>query len=372
MPKSKTSQSAELTRRAMLLATTGTLAACVTGCDHKAANDSSAQAVASAQTVAQTATQPPTGNGPLASWSDGPAKRAILDFVHATTDSSNANFVRPEDRIATFDQDGTLWTEHPLYTQAEFMRHRLGELALQHPELKRNESFRAVLAGDLSAMERSTETDWAALSAATDGGMTIEAYADLISRWLATAKHPRFNRLYTELVYQPMLEVMELLRSNGFKTYIVTGGGQEFVRVYAQRIYGVPPEQVIGSFMGTTYAFVNGQPALKRVSKLFFSDNNDGKAIGINLFIGKRPYAAFGNSTGDQQMLEWTGAGTGARLKMLVLHDDAQREYAYGPADGLPDTKVGTFSVALMNEAQSRGWTVISMKKDWQRIFAFS
>jgi hypothetical protein len=168
-----------------------------------------------------------------------------------------------------------------------------------------------------------------------------------------------------------MLEVMAYLRANGFKTFIVTGGGQEFVRVYAQRIYGVPSEQVIGSFIGTTYAYVNGKPTLTRLSKLFFSDNNDGKAIGINLFIGKRPYAAFGNSTGDQQMLEWTGAGGGPRLKMLLLHDDAAREYAYGPARGLPDTKVGTFSVALMNEAKSRGWTVISMKNDWNRIFAF-
>jgi phosphoserine phosphatase len=276
-----------------------------------------------------------------------------------------------EDRIATFDQDGTLWTEHPLYTQAEFMLSRVRELAPRHPEWRHNASFEAILSGDFETLKNSAETDWAEIIDATHGGMSIEAFTDLAAQWLKTAKHPRFNRLYTELVYQPMLEAMDYLRANGFKTYIVTGGGQEFVRVYAQAVYGVPTEQVIGSFIGTKYEYVNGKPTLTRLSKLFFSDNNAGKAIGINLFIGKRPFAAFGNSTGDQQMLEWVGAGAGARLKMLVLHDDAQREYAYGPADGLPNTKVGTFSVALMNEAKSRGWTVISMKNDWKRIFAF-
>ena len=309
--------------------------------------------------------------GPLGSWNDGSAKRAILDFVRVTTDKSDSNFVPLEERIATFDQDGTLWTEHPLYTQAEFMLSRVRELAPQHPEWQRHASFKAILSGDFEALRNSTETDWAELVDATHGGMSIEAFTNLAARWLKIAKHPRFRRLYTELVYQPMLEVMVYLRANGFKTYIVTGGGQEFVRVYAQRVYDIPPEQVIGSFIGTKYGYVDGKPTLTRLSKLFFSDNNDGKAIGINLFIGKRPYAAFGNSTGDRQMLEWTGVGAGARLKMFVLHDDARREYAYGPADGLPNTKVGTFSVALMNEAKSRGWTVISMKNDWKRIFPF-
>ncbi len=363
-----------ITRRSMLLATTGLAAvACTTGCERPGQDSSTAEQVASAQAVGTSSALPEASaqTGSLASWNDGPAKSAILDFVRATTDASSPNFVRPEDRIATFDQDGTLWTEHPTYTQAEFILSRVHELAPQHPEWRRNESFRAILSGDVDALGKASETDWTEIVAATHGGMTVEAFADLVARWLDTAKHPRFKRPYTELVYQPMLEVMDYFRANGFKTYIVTGGGQEFVRVYAQRVYGVPTEQVVGSFIGTTYDYVNGQPTLKRVSKLFFSDNNDGKAIGINLFIGKRPYAAFGNSTGDQQMLEWTGAGAGGRLKMLVLHDDAQREYAYGPADGLPNTKVGTFSVALMNEAKSRGWTVISMKGDWKRIFAF-
>jgi hypothetical protein len=195
--------------------------------------------------------------------------------------------------------------------------------------------------------------------------MSTEAFVDLVGQWLATAKHPRFKRPYTELVYQPMREVMDYLRANGFKTYIVSGGGQEFVRAYAQRVYGIPPEQVVGSSMATEYQIKDGKPVLMRMPKLFFDDDHAGKAIGINLFIGKRPYAAFGNSTGDREMLEWTGAGEGARLKMLVYHDDAQREYAYGPAGGLPDTKVGTFDDTLMTEAKTEGWTVISMKNNW-------
>ena len=185
------------------------------------------------------------------------------------------------------------------------------------------------------------------------------------------AKHPRFKRLFTELVYQPMIEVLDYLRANQFETFIVTGGGQDFVRVYSQRVYGIPTQKIIGSSIVTKYQLVDGKPELMRLPKLFFNDNFDGKAIGIDLFIGKRPCAAFGNSTGDQEMLEWTGAGAGARLKMLVYHDDAEREYAYGPAGGLPDTKVGTFTQALMDEAKSTNWTVISMKNDWKRVFTF-
>jgi hypothetical protein len=365
-----TGDSGGISRRSMLLLTTGVAAACATGCERHA-HASPPKQIPSAQTASQPVAQTGALTGPLDSWNDGPAKRAILDFVRITTDQSNPNYVPPEDRIATFDQDGTLWTEHPLYAQAEFMLSRVHELAPQHPQWQRNESFRALLSGDFGALKNSAETDWAELVDAAHGGLSIEAFAELAAEWLKTAKHPRFKRPYTQLVYQPMLEVMDHLRANGFKTYIVTGGGQEFVRVYAQSVYGVPSEQVIGSFIGTTYRYVNGKPTLTRLSKLFFSDNNDGKAIAINLFIGKRPYAAFGNSTGDRQMLEWTGAGAGPRAKMLVLHDDADREYAYGPADGLPDTKTGTFSVALMNEAKSRGWTVISMKNDWKRIFSF-
>jgi phosphoserine phosphatase len=306
----------------------------------------------------------------LPSWNDGPAKQAIVDFVEATTSEGGADFVPPEDRIATFDQDGTLWVEQPLYTQAMFALDRVAELAPEHPEWKTEEPFKAVLAGDRAAMARFTEQDWARIIAATHAGMTTEQFLGLAGDWLAKAKDERFDRLHTELVYQPMLEVMELLRASGFRAYIVTGGGQEFVRAYGERVYGVPPEQVVGSSIATKYEYRDGQPVLMREPKVFFVDDHTGKAIGINLFIGKRPYAAFGNSAGDREMLEWTGAGTGARLMMLVLHDDAEREYAYGPANGLPDSKVGTFSQALMDEAKQRGWVVISMKNDWKTIFS--
>ena len=196
-------------------------------------------------------------------------------------------------------------------------------------------------------------------------------FLDIALKWIATARHPKFKRLYTELVYQPMLELLDYLRANQFETFIVTGGGQDFVRAYSQRVYRIPTQKVIGSSISSKYEVKNGRPEIIRMPKLFFNDNFDGKAIGIDLFIGKRPYAAFGNSTGDREMLEWTGAGDGVRLKMLVSHDDPAREYAYGPAGGLPDTKVGTFSQSMMDEAKARGWTVVSMKNDWRRIFAF-
>jgi phosphoserine phosphatase len=302
---------------------------------------------------------------PLPSWNDGPVKQAILDFVHGIGQ------VPPEDRIATFDQDGTLWVEHPVYTQAMFALERVHTLAPQHPEWKDQEPFRSVLTGDKAAMAKFSERDWAEIIFATHAGMSQAEFQNLVRQWLATAKHPRFKRPYTDLVYQPMREVMDYLRANGFRTYIVTGGGQDFVRAYAQRVYGVPPEQVVGSSIATKYEIKDGTPEIMRLPKLFFDDDHAGKALGIDLFIGKRPYAAFGNSTGDREMLEWTGAGKGPRLKMLVHHDDAQREYDYGPAGGLPDTKVGTFDQPLMDEAKAKGWTVISMKDDWKRIFAF-
>jgi phosphoglycolate phosphatase-like HAD superfamily hydrolase len=305
---------------------------------------------------------------PLPSWNDGAAKQAILEFVDAVTTEGGADFVAPEDRIATFDQDGTLWVSHPLYTQGMFALDRVVELAPEHPEWKDQEPFKAVLAGDHEAVARFSEGDWAQIIGATHAGMTTEQFIATASDWLAKAEHPRFKRPYTELIYQPMLEVMDHLRANGFRTYIVTGGGQEFVRVYSEQVYGVPVEQVVGSSIATKYEYQGGEPVLMREPKIFFIDDHAGKAIGINLFIGKRPYAAFGNSGGDREMLEWTGAGDGARLMMLVLHDDAEREYAYGPANGLPDTKVGTFTQALMDEAKQRGWVVISMKNDWKTI----
>ena len=321
--------------------------------------------------VVTTSVDARTQTSALASWNNGPAKQAIISFVNKVTDKSGANFVEPEDRIATFDQDGTLWVEQPLYAQAMFALARVHELAPQHPEWKQREPFKAVLADDHAAMGRFSEADWEMIVAATHAGMSTEAFQELVKQWLASAKDPRFHRPYTELTYRPMLEVMDYLRANGFKTYMVTGGGQEFVRVYSPRVYGISPEQVVGSSILTQYENRNGKPILMREPKVFFIDDNAGKPIGINLFIGKRPYAAFGKSSGDQQMLEWTQAGNGARLVMLVLHDDPEREYAYGPAAGLPDSKVGTFPQGLYDEAKSKGWIVISMKKDWKQIFSF-
>ena len=314
---------------------------------------------------------------PLPSWNDGPAKAAVLRFVRDTTDKSSPKYVEPADRVATFDQDGTLWTEHPVYGQAQFALARVGEMAPSHPEWKQKEPFKTVLSRDYAAMSKFTEADWLQILAVTHTGMTNEVFEGLVKDWLATAKAPRFDRPYTDLVFQPMLEVMQYLRANDFRTYIVTGGGQEFVRVYSEKVYGVPPEQVVGSSIVTMYVNTNGKPVLMREPKVFFIDDGPGKAVGINMFIGKRPYAAFGNSgsadlkSGDAQMLEWTQAGDGARLMMLVLHDDAKREYAYGPAAGLPNTSVGTFSEALLTEATKNAWIVISMKNDWKRIFSF-
>ena len=263
---------------------------------------------------------------PLPSWNDGAARQAILDFVRATTDESAPTYVPPEDRIATFDQDGTLWVEHPLYAQAMFALDRVNALAPQHPEWRTQGPFKAVIAGDRTAIGQFTEQDWARIVAATHAGMSTQAFVDIVSQWLATARHPHFGRPYTELVYAPMLEVLSYLQDNRFKTYVVTGGGQEFVRVYSQRVYGVPPEQVIGSSIETKFEDNGGQPTLMRLPKVFFIDDHAGKAVGINLFIGKRPFAAFGNSAGHRGMLEWTGAGAGVRLTMLVYHDDTERE----------------------------------------------
>jgi phosphoserine phosphatase len=309
---------------------------------------------------------------PLPSWSDGPAKRAVMNFVHSTTDTSSANFVPPEDRIATFDQDGTTWVEHPIYTQVMYCLDRVPIVVAQNPELKNVEPFKTVLSGDHTAIAKLSMPALEKILAATLSGMTVDKFNTEVKKWIATAKDPRWHRPYTELVYQPMLEVMQYLRANGYKTYIVTGGGQDFVRVYAERVYGIPPEQVVGTVAGTSFGFdENGKPVLTKEPKLLLNDDHAGKPEGIHMMIGRRPAAAFGNSTGDQQMLEYTQAGGGARLMMLVHHDDPQREYAYGPAGGLPDTKVGTFSDALMTEAKSHGWVVISMKNDWKRIFAW-
>jgi hypothetical protein len=242
----------------------------------------------------------------------------------------------------------------------------------QKPALKDREPFKTVLSGDSAAIAKLSLPELEEILMATLTGMSVEAFETEAQKWLTSAKHPRWNRLYTELTYQPMQEVIQYMRENGFRTYIVTGGGQDFVRSYAQRIYGIPPEQIVGTAGSTKFGYdADGKPFLTKEPKLLLNDNDAGKPEGIHLEIGRRPYAAFGNSTGDRQMLEYTGAGDGARLMMLVLHDDMQREYAYGPAQGLPDTKVGTFTQSLYDEAKKSGWTVISMKSDWNRIFAF-
>ena len=308
---------------------------------------------------------------PLPSWNDGAAKQAILELVRGTTEAGSPDFVEPDDRLATFDQDGTLWVEHPIYTQVVFALDRVAELAPEHPDWKTTEPFKTVLSGDKAAMAKLTLADLEKIVFATHAGMTVEAFAAIAEEWTAKAKNPRWDHLYTQMVYQPMQEVLELLRANDFRTYIVTGGGQAFVRAYADPVYGVRPAEVIGSTLETGYEYADGQGELVREPKLDLNNNNSGKAEDIYLFTGQRPQAAFGNSTGDRQMLEWTTAGDGARLGMLVLHDDAAREFAYGPADGLPDSKVGTFTQALFDEAKERGWAVISMKNDWKRLFVW-
>ena len=308
----------------------------------------------------------------LPSWNDGGAKQAIVDFVKATTDKSSPDFVPPEERIATFDQDGTLWVEHPIYSFVMYALDRVPALVKVKPELANVEPFKTVLSGDREAMAKLTTHDLEKILFATLTGMTVDTFTVEAKKWIEVAKDGRWKRPYTELTYQPMQEVLSYLRDNGFRTYIVTGGGQDFVRVYSERVYGIPPEQVVGTAVGTTYSYnSDGKPILTKDPKLLLNDNDAGKPEGIHLMIGRRPVAAFGNSTGDQQMLEYTGAGDGLRLKMLVLHDDAKREYAYGPAEGLPDTKVGTFTQDLYDEAKKDGWVVISMKRDWKRIFAF-
>jgi len=309
---------------------------------------------------------------PLPSWNDGPAKSAIIAFVQTTTDTSSPKFVPPAQRIATFDQDGTLWVEHPMYSQVIYCLDRVPAVAKAKPELAAVEPFKTVLSGNREAIAKLSMDDLFKILAATLTGMSVEEFRIEAKKWLDTAKHPRWKRPYTELTYLPMQELLKYLRDNGYKTWIVTGGGQDFVRVYSELVYGIPPEQVVGTAAGTKYGYdKNGKPFLTKEPKLLLNDNDAGKPEAIHLMIGRRPYAAFGNSTGDRQMLEYTKAGDGARLAMLLLHDDSKREYAYGPAQGLPDTRVGAFTQALYDEAKKQGWVVISMKKDWARIFAF-
>jgi phosphoserine phosphatase len=309
---------------------------------------------------------------PLPSWNDGSTKQAIVDFVKTTTTQGSPQFVPPEARVATFDQDGTLWVEHPMYTQVMYCLERVPALVKQKPELAKIEPFKTVLSGNREAMARLSQDELMKILAATLTGMSVDDFNAEAKKWIAEAKDPRWKRPYTELTYQPMQELLRYLRANRYKTYIVTGGGQDFVRTYAEQTYGIPPEEVVGTAAGTKYGYdKQGKPFLTKEPKLLLNDNNAGKPEGIHLMIGRRPVAAFGNSTGDKQMLEYTKAGDGTRLAMIVLHDDAEREYAYGPAQGLPDTKVGTFTQALYDEAKKNGWIVISMKNDWKVIFSF-
>jgi len=320
--------------------------------------------VSSASAFAQT--------DPLPSWNDGATKQAIVEFVKTTTDQSSPSFVPPEERIATFDQDGTLWVEHPMYSQVVYCLDRVPALVKAKPELADTEPFKTVLTGDLEAIAKLPKDELVKVLAATLTGMSVDQFQAEVKSWLKTAKDSRWKRPYTELTYLPMIELLKYLRENGYRTYITTGGGQDFVRVYAEAVYGIPPEQVVGTAGVTTYGYdKEGKPFLLKEPKLLLNDNNAGKPEGIHFMIGRRPYASFGNSTGDRQMLEYAKAGEGPRLAVLVLHDDDKREYAYGPAQGFPDTKVGTFTQELYDEAKKSGWIIISMKDDWKHIFAF-
>jgi hypothetical protein len=301
---------------------------------------------------------------PLPSWNAGAAKKAIVDFVTAVTARDGAEFVPPEERIAVFDNDGTLWVEQPLYTQLAFALDRVKALAPQHPEWREREPFRAAMAGDIKALAASGEKGLVELMMATHAGMTTDEFALIVREWLATARHPRFERPYTDLVYQPMLELLAYLRANGFKTYIVSGGGIEFMRPWTEAVYGVPPEQVVGSSIKTRFEVREGTPVLIRLPEIDFIDDKAGKPVGINAFIGRKPIAAFGNSDGDLQMLQWTTSGPGRRFGLIVHHDDGEREYAYDR-----DSHVGRLDKAL-DAAPAAGWTVVSMRSDWKTMFS--
>ncbi len=310
---------------------------------------------------------------PLASWNDGPAKQAILDFVRVTTDPASKDFVPPEERIAEFDQDGTLWVEHPMYAQGFFCLDRVPDLVRARPDLKDREPFKTVLSGDREAIAKLSMRDFFEIVLGTQSGMDVEAFREISRKWLAEAKHPRWDRPFTELVYQPMIEVLNLMRADGYRTFIATGGSAGFVREYSEKVYGIPPEQVCGTEQAFKYGYdKDRRPILTREPKLVLDNLEAGKIENFWLMYGRRPYAAFGNSSSDdQQMLEYVKAGSGARLSVAVLHDDAKREYAYGPAQGLPNTSIGTFSQEMYDMARKQGWIVVSMKDDWKRIFAF-
>ena len=305
----------------------------------------------------------------MPSWNDGPAKQSIITFVEKVTNVGSADFVPVAERIATFDNDGTLWGEQPVPVQLYFALDRVKALAPQHPEWNTKEPFASLLKGDVKAALAGGDHALLELIMATHADMTTVEFQQIVKDWIATARHPKTGKLYTEMVYQPMLEVLAYLRANGFKNYIVSGGGIEFMRPWTEQVYGIPPEQVVGSSIKTKFEMRDGKPVLVRLPELNFNDDKADKPVGINQRIGRRPIAAFGNSRGDKEMLEYTQGGNGARFELLVLHDDAAREYAYGPAKGLPDVKLGAFTQAVYDQAQNDGWTVVSMKDDWKQIY---
>ncbi|MBP1150006.1 MULTISPECIES: HAD family hydrolase [unclassified Methylocaldum] len=303
---------------------------------------------------------------PLPSWNNGQTKQAILAFVKKVADRKSADYVPPTERIAVFDNDGTLWAEQPLYFQGLFALDRVKVLAPQHPEWKERQPFKAALENDLAALAARGDKGLVEVVMATHAGMTTTEFAAIVEDWLAEARHPKFGRPYTELVYQPMRELLAHLRANGFKTYIVSGGGIDFMRPWVEKAYDIPPEQVVGSSIETKFELRDGKPVLVRLPEVDFVDDRAGKPVGIHKFIGRRPIAAFGNSDGDLQMLQWTAGGEGARLMALVHHTDAEREWAYDR-----ESSVGRLDQAL-DEAKTRGWMVVDMKRDWKRVFPFS
>jgi len=300
---------------------------------------------------------------PLASWNDGAAKRSITAFVAEVTAPGSPRFVPPAERIAVFDNDGCLWAEQPMYFQAFFIFDRIRTLAPQHPEWKEKEPFASVLRGDVKGALSAGERGLLEMAMATHAGTTTEEFDRIVTDWITTAKHPKSGRLYSEMVYQPMLELLAYLRANGFKTFIVSGGGIEFMRPWAERVYGIPPEQVVGSSIRTKFELRDGEPALVRLPELNFIDDGEGKPVGIQQHIGRRPIAAFGNSDGDLQMLQWTTAGGGARFALYVHHDDATREWAYDR-----ESPIGKLDQGL-DEAKAKGWTLVSMRDDWKSVF---
>jgi len=307
---------------------------------------------------------------PLPSWNDGAAKKSIVTFVEKVTTPGSPDFAPLSERIAVFDNDGTLWCEEPLPVQLFFVIDRVKALAPQHPEWKTQEPYASLLKGDTKGVMASGERGLMDLIMATHAGMTTVEFEQIVKDWIATAKNPQAGKLFTEMTYQPMQEVLAYLRANGFKTYIVSGGGVEFMRAWSEQVYGIPPEQIIGSSVKTKFEIRDGKPVLVRLPELNFNDNNAGKAIGINQYIGRRPLMAFGNSTGDKEMLQYTQGGSGARFELLVLHDDAARETAYGPARGLPNVPLVHFTPELDQYAQQNGWTVVSTKNDWKTIYS--